>query len=102
KTISIKVSPSEWPEQEQTVTQVKSPPAPKSIPVELGITIKPLTPALALQFGSAALEGVLVATVDRNSPASRSGLKPGDIITSIDQQPIGNRKQFQAAVEKAD
>jgi len=101
KTIPIKVSPSQWPEPEPIVTQVKSTPASKSIPVELGITIKPLTPALASQFGTA-VEGVLVATVDRNSAAARSGLKPGDIITSIDQQPIGNRKQFQAAVEKAD
>jgi serine protease Do len=102
KTIPIKVSPSEWPEPEVTVTKIKSSPAPKSVPVELGVTVKSLTPALALQFGAAAIEGVLVTTVEKNSPAARSGLKPGDIITSIDQQPTGDRKQFQAAVEKAD
>jgi serine protease Do len=102
KTIPIKVSPTEWPEPADDVKQVKSVPAPKSIPLELGITVKSLTPALASQFGAAAIEGVLVATVEKNSPAARSGLKPGDIITSINQQPTGDRKQFQAAVEKAD
>jgi serine protease Do len=105
KIIPIKVSPSDWPEAAVTAeptTAAVSAPASKPLPAELGITVKPLTPALASQFGITAVEGVLVATVDRNSPAARSGLKPGDIITSIDQQPIANRKQFQAAVEKAD
>lgn len=102
KTIAVKISPSEWPEPVVTVAQGKSAPTSKSAPVELGITVKPLTPALASQFGTEATEGMLVATVEKNSPAARSGLKPGDIITAIDQQPIGNRKQFLVAVEKAD
>ena len=102
KIIPIKISPSEWPEPAVTVTQVKNAPASKAAAVELGITVKALTPALASQFGTTTIEGVLVATVEKNSPAARSGLRPGDIITAIDQQPIGNRKQFQAAVEKAD
>jgi serine protease Do len=103
KTIQVKVNPTEWPEPEVTVAQAKSAPAPKSTsPADLGITVKPMTPALAAQFGLTTTEGVLVATVEKNSSAARSGLKPGDVITSIDQQPIGNRKQFQAAVEKAD
>jgi serine protease Do len=102
QTLAVQISPKEWPEPAPTVTQVTTRPTPKASNVELGITVKPLTPALAAQLGSAANEGVVIATIEKNSPAARSGLRPGDLITSIDQQPIGNRKQFQAAVEKAD
>jgi serine protease Do len=102
KMIPVKVSLGEWPESPAEVTKVKNTPGPKEIPAELGITVKPLTPALALQFGTGNMEGVLIATVEKNSPAARRGIRPGDVITSINQQSISNRKQFQAAVEKAD
>ena len=107
KTIAIKVSPIEWPETLTSVTDAKPAPAPKAIsvpkavPVDLGITVKPLTASLASQLGTAAAAGVVVATVERNSPAARSGVKPGEIITSINQQTITTRKEFQAAVEKS-
>jgi serine protease Do len=103
KTLAVKVSPIEWPEPPTAVTSTKAAPAPKAaIPVELGITVKPLTASLASQLGTATSAGVVVATVERNSPAARSGVKPGDIITSINQQSITTRKEFQAAVEKSD
>jgi serine protease Do len=102
KVLPIKVSPSLWPEEPASIAKVEPAPAPRKVSVEVGVTVKPLTTALASQFGTSATEGMVVATVEKGSPAARSGLKPGDIITSIDQQPITNRKQFQAAVEKAD
>jgi Do/DeqQ family serine protease len=102
KTIPIKVSLIETPQPPATVMNVSKAPPPKAPPAELGITVKPLTPALVLQLGADAAEGMVIDTVEKNSPAARSGIKPGDIVTSINQQPINNRKQFQAAVEKAD
>lgn len=104
KSIPVKISPSEWPEPPGPVTKPKAAPAakPRAASVEFGLTVKPLTPALASQLGSVATGGVVIATVEKNSPAARSGLRPGDIITSIDQQPISNRQQFQAAVDRAD
>jgi serine protease Do len=54
------------------------------------------------QLKTIAQDGLVVATVDKNSPAARSGIKPGDIITSINQEPITTRKQFAAALEKLD
>jgi serine protease Do len=50
----------------------------------LGIGVQELTPQLAEYFGTK--EGVLVSTVEDGSPASRAGLKAGDIITSVDGQ----------------
>jgi serine protease Do len=103
KTISVNVSPSEWPEANPpALAKAKEPAPPKKLAVELGITVKPLSPTLAYQLGINSRDGMLVATVERNSPAAHSQIKPGDIITSIDQQPITNRKQFQSAVEKID
>ncbi len=64
--------------------------------------MKPLSAALLSQLKAGAQEGLVVATVDKNSPAARSGIKPGDIITSINQDPITTRQQFQTALEKMD
>ena len=52
----------------------------------LGVTVNELTPALAAYFGAA--DGVLVASVTADSPAARSGIKAGDVITSVDGRAI--------------
>ncbi|HYY56783.1 MAG TPA: PDZ domain-containing protein [Pyrinomonadaceae bacterium] len=53
----------------------------------IGIGTTPLTKQLAEYFGVSEGRGVLVASVGENSPASRAGLKAGDVITAVD----GNR-----------
>jgi serine protease Do len=102
RTIPIQVRPIEWPEQAPAVAVSKSVAQPKADRVELGMTVKPLTPALALQLGAGLAEGVVVATVEKNSLAARNRIRPGDIVTSVNQQPVGTRKQFETAVDKAD
>jgi serine protease Do len=52
----------------------------------LGVTVQELTPELAEYFGAA--DGVLVSSVVADSPASRSGIKAGDVITSVDSRSI--------------
>jgi serine protease Do len=49
----------------------------------LGIGIQPLTPELAKQFGVSEHEGVLINEVFEGDPASVAGMKPGDIIISL-------------------
>lgn len=49
----------------------------------LGVQLNDLTPQLAEYFG-AKDGGVLVASVTKDSPADKAGLKAGDVITSID------------------
>ncbi len=51
----------------------------------LGVDVDPLTDQLAQYFG--VREGVLVRSVADSTPASRAGLKAGDVITAVDGQP---------------
>ena len=53
----------------------------------LGIAIQGLDKDLAQSFGLPDERGALVASVDPDSPAEKAGLKPGDVVLSLD----GNR-----------
>ena len=54
----------------------------------LGVQVKDLTPELAASMGVGAQEGAIVDFVDVLSPAQRAGLTPGDIILSVDGDPV--------------
>jgi serine protease DegQ len=54
----------------------------------LGVQVKDLTPELADSMGVAARQGAIVDFVDVLSPAQKAGLAPGDIILSVDGQPV--------------
>ena len=47
------------------------------------------------------LPGVVVTAVDPNSDASDKGIQRGDLILSVNQQPVTTPAQVQAAVEAA-
>jgi serine protease Do len=50
----------------------------------LGVQIQPVTEEVADSLGLKAAAGALVAEPQAGSPAAAAGLKPGDIITSVD------------------
>jgi serine protease Do len=54
----------------------------------LGVNAQELTPELAQYFG--AKNGVLVASVVTDSPASRAGLRAGDVITAVAGRPVSS------------
>lgn len=62
----------------------------------LGVGVGELTTQLAEYFG--AKEGVLVTSVTDGSAAARAGLKAGDVITSIDGQPVRSREDLVRAL----
>ncbi len=56
----------------------------------LGVMIQDVSEDLAKQFGSANQRGALVSEVTNDSPAQRSGLLQGDIITALNGKAIDN------------
>ena len=53
-----------------------------------GARIEELTPELAQNMGLARVQGIVVAAVDKSSPAAQADLKPGMVVTSIDGQAL--------------
>ena len=54
----------------------------------LGVGVQPVTKDLAQSFGLDAPAGVVVTTVEPNSPAAKGGLRPGDVILAYNGQKI--------------
>ena len=54
----------------------------------LGIGIQELNKDLAESFGMKNTNGALVAGIEKNSPAEKAGLEPGDVILKFDGKPI--------------
>jgi len=55
---------------------------------QLGIAIQPLTAEQVEKLGLKEARGVVVASVAASSPAARAGLRPGDVITAFEGQPV--------------
>lgn len=61
----------------------------------LGMGVQDITERLARAFDVGQKQGVLVTSVDPDSPADRAGLQAGDIITRLNGDKISSQKQFQ-------
>ncbi len=56
----------------------------------LGVTTKDVTPALGQRLGLEDVRGGVITRVMPNSPAARSGLKPGDILVGVKGTPVAD------------
>ena len=56
----------------------------------LGIAVQTVTQQLANSFGLQTPRGALVAQVTEGSPAAKAGLKAGDIILTVNGQPVND------------
>jgi C-terminal processing protease CtpA/Prc len=66
----------------------------------LGVTVNELTSQLAEHFG--VRDGLLVTSVTDGTPASRAGLKAGDVITSINGRRVDSRDDLMRELRDAD
>jgi serine protease Do len=64
----------------------------------MGIGISDVTPENAKFFHVDNNEGALVSQVEASSPAAKSGLKVGDVITELDGQKVTDASQLQIEV----
>ncbi len=54
----------------------------------IGVGIQEVDQKLATSFGLGTPHGALISSVDPKGPGERAGLKPGDVITSVNGRPV--------------
>jgi serine protease Do len=71
--------------------------------IHSGLTLQNINPQSRRDFelGDKAT-GALVVDVDRSSAAFEAGIRTGDVVAEIDQQPVGSAKAAVEALEKAE
>ncbi|MEH2624799.1 serine protease Do [Bradyrhizobium sp. AZCC 1719] len=60
----------------------------------IGARVQSVTPDLADSLGVNNVRGAIVASVQDNGPAAKAGLRSGDVITSLEGEPIKNANEF--------
>ncbi|MGE0259830.1 MAG: DegQ family serine endoprotease [Alphaproteobacteria bacterium] len=68
----------------------------------LGVQIQEVTPAIAASLGLGDEGGALVAAVTPNSPASRAGVKQGDVILSFNSSDLKQMRDLPRLVANAE
>jgi len=66
----------------------------------LGVGLNDVTPDNAKFFNLTGTTGALIAQVTPNSPASRAGLKEGDVVTGVNGEPVQTGSDLQVAVSE--
>ena len=64
----------------------------------IGVALQDLTPELAQAMNARPARGALISEVEANSPAARSGLRKGDIVTAVDGAPVASAAQLRNRV----
>ncbi len=68
----------------------------------LGVRIQDVTPDIADSLGLGKPHGALVSSVVPASPAEEAGIKPGDILTSLNGETIANSRALPRLVAEAE
>src|SRR5215813_9031915 len=65
---------------------------------QLGVSMYTVTPDIAHSLGLASAVGALVSQVVENSPADKAGLRVGDVITSVNGQPVKSNSELRNTI----
>lgn len=66
----------------------------------LGVIIQPVDVNLAKALGLDRPKGALVGDLERNGPADRVGIRSGDVIVSVDKDPVNHSQELPRIVAK--
>ncbi len=66
----------------------------------IGVSVQDIGQQLAQTFGLATPHGALISAVDPQSPSERAGLKPGDVITSVNGRLIDHSYDLPSVVSQ--
>jgi serine protease DegS/serine protease DegQ len=64
----------------------------------IGVEVQAITPELAESFGLQSSEGTLISGVMRGSPADRAGVRPGDVLLSVDGRKVNDPQTMLEAI----
>ncbi len=101
QTVTLGERPAEPERGRQPQQQAPSPRAPQETRQSLGLDVQNVTRSLGQRFGYQPGEGVIVTAVTPEGPADTAGIQPGDLIVSVNRQPVPSVDRFAAAVRAA-
>ncbi|HEX6973452.1 MAG TPA: Do family serine endopeptidase, partial [Vicinamibacterales bacterium] len=64
----------------------------------IGVTIQPVTADIARSLGLSEIHGALVNSVNAGGPADKAGIRQGDVITAINEQPVKDSNSLRNVV----
>ncbi len=68
---------------------------------KLGVKVQALTAETAQQFGYTNDKGVVITSVEPNTPAAEVGLRPGSLIIAVNRKKIASVEEFNTALTEA-
>jgi len=99
-----KLTPFVMPDSRHFSIHIPEPPAfdifmpPGMSSSRLGVQVEGLTRQLGDFFGVKDGQGVLVRSVEKGSPAEAAGLRAGDVIVRVDNDPVNDRGDLRRAL----
>jgi len=66
----------------------------------LGVSVAPLTPEMASRLGTKSSEGLVVQNVDPDGRAADAGIRSGDVIESVNRQPVKSVDELRSALKR--
>lgn len=69
------------------------------VPLWLGLDLQEMDRSLASYLGKEAGEGLLIRSVEASSPADKAGLRAGDLLLSLEGQPLSRLSEYQEQLD---
>jgi serine protease Do len=108
KKVELNVTPEQMPEGytralKGTVKTAEPESADEKTESKLGLTVMSISPEVAQQLGlKDGVKGVVVRNLELGGAAQEAGLSRGDVIVSVNQQPVTTPAEFGEALKKGD